>query len=136
VRHHQVYVGAGVSGTAALIATVRGLERLPPPLTRRLAERLAITIVERSGDFGPGLPYGRATAGFHLLNMKAGAMSLVHDAPDDFVAWLADRAPIDEALPRPPRAAIAGRHRYGDYTRQRFGEYRDRARRSGSSAAR
>ena len=131
MRHHQVYVGAGVSGTAALIATVRGLERLPPPLTRRLAERLAITIVERSGDFGPGLPYGRATAGFHLLNMKAGAMSLVHDAPDDFVAWLADRAPIDEALPRPPRAAIAGRHRYGDYTRQRFGEYRDRARRLG-----
>ncbi len=130
-RHHQVYVGAGVSGSAAVIATVRALERLPQPLARRLAERLAITIVEGTGDFGPGLPYGRATAGFHLLNMRAGAMSLMADEPDDFVAWLAGQPPIAEALPRPPRATIASRHRYGIYTRQRLAEHCERARRLG-----
>ncbi|GHJ42889.1 hypothetical protein Cs7R123_02310 [Catellatospora sp. TT07R-123] len=126
---HYVIVGAGASGTAAFIALVRELERLPAGV----AARTVVSIVERSGDFGPGLPYGAGTDPLHLLNMRAATMSLIADEPADFTGWLAGQGPVPETYPRAPEDMLASRHRFGVYARQRLAEYTGRARMLGAS---
>ena len=66
-------IGAGFSG--AMLAV-------------RLAETgIASTLIERSGEFGPGVAY---STGFerHLLNVRSDRMGAVAGRPDDFVRWL------------------------------------------------
>ncbi|RZU50937.1 putative NAD(P)/FAD-binding protein YdhS [Krasilnikovia cinnamomea] len=107
-RHVIVVVGAGVSATAFLDALGRGLTDITPALGRRLA----VTVVERTGDFGPGLPYGGQAAPFHLVNQDSGLMSLRADDPDDFTRWLAGRPALPDG--------VASRHTFGVYARERF----------------
>ncbi|MDX9910456.1 MAG: FAD/NAD(P)-binding protein [Phycisphaerales bacterium] len=66
-------VGSGFSGTMVAAHLLR-------------AGGVRVTLFEREGRFGPGLAYGTA-CGAHLLNVPAGRMSALPDAPDDFLRW-------------------------------------------------
>lgn len=46
-----------------------------------------IVLIDKSGRFGPGLAYGAAHRS-HLLNVRAGNMSIDPVRPNDFVEWL------------------------------------------------
>ncbi len=72
-------VGAGFSGSL----TALQLHRAGIP----------VGLVERSGDFGPGLAYGPRMQPCHLLNTPAGRMSADPDDPDHFTRWLAAHTP-------------------------------------------
>lgn len=111
-----VIIGAGASGTAMLIAYVRRLRERGAALARRTR----ITVVEATGDFGPGLPYGADAAPFHLMNMGAGTVSVLADRPLDFVDWLrgCGAAEVDGVADVP--AMFTSRHLFGRYLRERF----------------
>jgi uncharacterized NAD(P)/FAD-binding protein YdhS len=95
-----VIVGGGFSG--AMLAV-------------RLAERgVASTLINRTGDFGPGVAYATPFDG-HLLNVRSGRMSALAEQPDHFVRWLAVHHP---ALADPE--GFAPRRLYGLYVRERL----------------
>ncbi|GAA1974181.1 FAD/NAD(P)-binding protein [Amycolatopsis minnesotensis] len=71
-------VGAGASGTLAAVHLLRAAA------TGRRPMRL--TLVDRTGEFGPGLAY-RTGDPRHLLNTPAGKMSAFDDDPGHFVRW-------------------------------------------------
>jgi len=84
-------------------------------LAARLAEGgRASVLIDRTGDFGPGVAYSTPFAG-HLLNVRAGRMSAVEGRPGDFVDWLRANAP-DQADPM----GFAPRALYGRYVRDRL----------------
>jgi uncharacterized NAD(P)/FAD-binding protein YdhS len=72
-------VGAGFTGSL-----------LAAHLARQARGPLRIALIERRGEFGPGLAYSTKDAG-HLLNVRAGNMSAFPDDPDHFIRWLAKR---------------------------------------------
>jgi uncharacterized NAD(P)/FAD-binding protein YdhS len=69
-------IGAGFSGTLLSLH----LQDRSPPGTR-------IVLIERDGQFGPGLAYSTANPN-HLLNVPAGRMSAFEHRPRDFLDWL------------------------------------------------
>ena len=84
-------------------------------LAVRLAETgIASTLIERSGEFGPGVAY---STGFerHLLNVRSDRMGAVARRPDDFVRWLETRHPR-QADPE----GFAPRRLYGLYVKDRL----------------
>lgn len=84
-------------------------------LAARLAERDRTSVViDRTGDFGPGVAYSTPFAG-HLLNVRSARMSAVEGRPDDFTDWLKVHAP-DHADPQD----FAPRALYGRYVRDRL----------------
>ena len=90
-----VVVGAGFSGAALAVQL----------LTRT---RCSVTLIEASGVFGRGLAYS-TTDPVHLLNVRAGRMSLFPDDPDHFVRSLrasGRKEGPDDFVPR---------RLYGDY---------------------
>ena len=97
---HVAIVGGGFSGTM---------------LAARLAERgLASTVIDRTGDFGPGVAYATPFDG-HLLNVRANRMSAMEDRRDDFVRWLEVHHP-GQADPE----GFAPRRLYGLYIQDRL----------------
>jgi uncharacterized NAD(P)/FAD-binding protein YdhS len=68
-------VGAGASGTIAAVHLLRAAER-----------PLRLVLIDRSGTFGPGIPY-RTEDRHHLLNVPAGRMSALAADGDHFVRW-------------------------------------------------
>lgn len=78
-------VGAGFTGSL-----------LAAHLARQARGPLRIVLIERRGEFGPGLAYSTKDAG-HLLNVRAGNMSAFPDDPDHFIRWLAKRNGGDTA---------------------------------------
>ena len=88
-------VGAGFSGTSLAVQLLR---RSGGP----------VTLIERSGRFGPGLAYGTG-CDRHLLNVRSGRMSLLPSEPDHFTRWLAGAG-----LPADPNG-FARRAGYGRY---------------------
>ncbi|MFO1321933.1 MAG: FAD/NAD(P)-binding protein [Burkholderiales bacterium] len=62
-------------------------------LLRLSTRALGVRVIDRSGRFGPGLPY-QTRDPMHLLNVPAGNMSAWPDRPDHFVEYLrgADRS--------------------------------------------
>lgn len=99
-----VIVGGGAAGAVAAMHLLRAA-RCP----------ITVTVVEPSGDPGPGLAHGRA-APDHLLNVPAGRMGAFHDDPTDFLDWLRTSSSIpawEDFLPRLT---------YGAYLRQRLSE--------------
>jgi uncharacterized NAD(P)/FAD-binding protein YdhS len=92
-------VGGGFCGTLTAVHLLRAAA----PGTR-------VVLIERTGDFGPGIAY-RTTDARHRLNVPAGRMSAFPDRPDDFVAW----AEVDPA-------AFVSRRRYGAYLRTRLAQ--------------
>jgi uncharacterized NAD(P)/FAD-binding protein YdhS len=73
---HIVIVGAGLTGTAL---AARLLQRLERPAT--------ITLLDASGDFGPGLAYGTRHPS-HVMNTPADRIGAVPGDRGHFVAWL------------------------------------------------
>ncbi|WP_410582715.1 FAD/NAD(P)-binding protein [Amycolatopsis sp. lyj-108] len=71
-------IGVGASG--ALAAT----HLLGAAVEHR--RRLRLVLVDRGGEFGPGVAY-RTTDPEHLLNTPAGKMSALDDDPGHFVRW-------------------------------------------------
>lgn len=104
-------IGGGLSGT---LVTVN--------LLRYAARPLRVVLIERSGDFGPGVAYS-TTDPQHRLNVPAARMSAFQGAPLHLLTWAARRLErkLDgsEYLPR----AV-----YGDYLRALLAEEQKRAR--------
>ncbi|HEX8569608.1 MAG TPA: DUF6356 family protein [Caulobacteraceae bacterium] len=71
---HIVVLGAGFSGSALAVQLLA-------------RTRCAVTLVDASGVFGRGLAYSTRDPA-HLLNVRAGRMSLFPDDPDHFVRSL------------------------------------------------
>lgn len=71
-----VIVGAGFAGSALAIH-----------LARAIAPGTRVLLLGTSGETARGLAYS-TTSPVHLLNVRAGRMSLDRDAPDHFAAWL------------------------------------------------
>lgn len=77
-----------------------------------------VIVIDKGGGFGRGLAYSTPDPA-HLLNVPAGRMSVLPDAPDDFVSWL--RARTGAADPD----AYVSRGIYGDYLGERMRITRD-----------
>jgi uncharacterized NAD(P)/FAD-binding protein YdhS len=100
-----VVVGAGFAGTATAVQLLRAWRGGP----------LELTLLERSGSFGPGVAFSTPDAQ-HLLNVNAVGMSALPDAPRDFLDWLRAR---DEAV---HAGTFAPRLAYGAYLRELLAE--------------
>jgi len=90
-------VGSGFSGTLLAVH-----------LLRRAGDATRLTLVERSGRFGPGVAYGTRHAGA-LLNVPAGRMSAFDADPDHFLRWARAIDPSIQGGSFVPRAL------YGNY---------------------
>ena len=86
-------IGGGFSGCA-----------VAAQLARHAPDGFSVRLFE-PGELGRGAAYGTRHSE-HLLNTRAGAMSLYPDDPDHFVRWLG---------PRADRTAFVSRRLYGDY---------------------
>ena len=93
-------IGGGCSGTLAAIH-----------LLRSTGDR--VVLAEAGPLLGGGVAYG-TTDQRHLLNSRAGTMSVAHDEPADFVGWCRGRDPAVGGDSFVPRAW------YGDYLRDRL----------------
>lgn len=100
-RKSIAVIGGGFSGSLLAIHLLR---RLPPDCRVHLLER-------RSG-FGTGMAYSTGNPN-HLLNVPAGRMSAFHDAPDDFVRWLARQPDVPAEMARSD--AFVSRGLFGRY---------------------
>ncbi len=109
-RKTVAVIGAGLSGT--LVAA---------NLLRHATRPLRIVLIERSGDFGPGVAYSTGDPQ-HRLNVPAARMSAFPDAPLHLMTWarrhLGRRVAPGEFLPRSV---------YGEYLRALLSDERERA---------
>jgi uncharacterized NAD(P)/FAD-binding protein YdhS len=96
-----VVIGAGFAGSATAVQLLRAWQGGP----------LELTLLERARDFGPGVAFSTPDER-HLLNVVAGGMSALPDAPEHFLDWLREREPGAHAGTFAPRRA------YGDYLRE------------------
>jgi uncharacterized NAD(P)/FAD-binding protein YdhS len=96
-------VGGGLAGTLTAIGLLRA------------ARPVEVVLVERSGDFGPGVAY-RTQDPHHLLNQPAARMSAFVGDLDHFRRW-AERCRGDGSP-----AAFHPRSVYGDYLRELLDE--------------
>lgn len=94
-----VVVGGGAAGTIAAAHLVRAATPAMP---------VHVSLVERSGRFGPGLAYDTHHH-LHTVNNFAARLSAVPGDPDHLVRWCRDRG--DEIGP----TSFVGRGRYGAY---------------------
>lgn len=97
-------IGAGLSGSLLAVN-----------LLQRCHADDRVLLIEKRAGFGRGLAYSTRNPN-HLLNVRAENMSAFHDRPDDFVAWLRDRA-AGKGGPRPDGDSFVSRQLYGDYIR-------------------
>lgn len=94
-------VGAGLTGSAIAVH-----------LARRAPVGMRVVLFGAPGETARGLAYSTTTPE-HLLNVRAGRMSLVPDDPGHFVRWLVDDAP--GAVAGDPSEHYAPRMVYGRY---------------------
>lgn len=94
-------VGSGFSGSLTAVHLLRAIAHGAP---------LRIVLIERRGDFGPGLTYSTPNP-IHLLNVPAGRMSALPDEPDHFLNWVRRRDPLATG------GYFAPRGLYGQYIR-------------------
>lgn len=101
-------IGIGAAGTSLAIRAARELRDTE------------IVLIERSGDFGPGIAYGAPDPRF-LVNTNAWKMGGFREDPKDFARWLDSHA----ALWRGLHPGLAGaRFTEGDYVpRMVYGAY-------------
>ena len=103
-------IGSGLSGTLAAVNLLRYATR-----------PLRIVMIERSGDFGPGVAYS-TTDPQHRLNVPAARMSAFEAAPLHLLTWasrhLERQVDGSEYLPR---------RVYGDYLRALLADERARS---------
>jgi uncharacterized NAD(P)/FAD-binding protein YdhS len=95
-------IGGGCSGTLAAIHLFRSTDH-------------RVVLAEAGPLLGGGVAYGTTDPG-HLLNTRAGTMSVSTGEPADFVAWCRTR---DASM---HEGSFAPRAWYGGYLRDRLGE--------------
>ena len=76
---HLVIIGAGFSGTLTALHALRSPD-------------VHVTLIERTGRFGPGVAYSTHNPA-HLLNVPAGNMSAFDDDPADFLRFAQGKDP-------------------------------------------
>ena len=96
-RRHVAIVGGGFSGVALAAQLLRGGDGT-----------LRVTLLEAGARLGRGLAYGTRDPA-HLLNTRAGRMSLFAEDPAHFVRW--NRAHGRNVAPED----FVARSVYGDY---------------------
>jgi uncharacterized NAD(P)/FAD-binding protein YdhS len=107
---HVAIIGGGLTGATAAIQLLRTIDR-----------PFDLTIVEPEERLGCGLAYGRAQS-YHLLNVRAGKLGVIHDQPNDFALWARDRSFGIRARPHQPEPARAflPRRVFGAYVEERL----------------
>lgn len=98
-------IGAGFSGTALAVQCLRRARGRP----------LRVVLIERHREPGRGVAYGTESPA-HLLNVPAGRMSMLPEAPDDFLRYIAAR----DVMAAP--GSFIWRSLYGAYLRARLRE--------------
>jgi uncharacterized NAD(P)/FAD-binding protein YdhS len=99
-------IGAGFSGTIAVLHLLR---QLPPDQP--------VLLCERAPEFARGVAYATGDAD-HLLNVRATNMSALADDPDHFASWLQRRAAQTTHGLHPTGAGLfASRGLFGEYLR-------------------
>lgn len=99
-RRRIVVIGGGAAGTLTAVHLMREAGE----------EGAEIILVDRDGDFGPGVAY-RTSNPLHLLNVPAGRMGGIAGQPEDFHAWVERRGDPDGPEAFLPRGL------YGRYLR-------------------
>src|SRR5512138_1194658 len=100
--HHVVIIGGGFSGTALAVQ-----------LLRCGNARREITLIESRERLGRGIAYGTSLDA-HVLNTRAGRMSLLPDDSEHFVNWLRRRGE------RASGGDFVSRRLYGEYVEETF----------------
>jgi uncharacterized NAD(P)/FAD-binding protein YdhS len=101
---HLAIIGGGFSGAVLALET--------------RARGGCATVIDKAGAFGRGLAYSTKDPA-HLLNVPAGRMSVMPDAPDDFVAWLRGVGRAFNPIAVGPNVYVP-RHIYGAYLEERL----------------
>lgn len=96
-------IGAGLTGSTLALQ-----------LARHLRSGTRVLVIGAPGETARGLAYSTKSPG-HLLNVRAGRMSLVAGDPDHFVRWLAPDAGGDVV---DLRQHFAPRREYGRYVEE------------------
>jgi uncharacterized NAD(P)/FAD-binding protein YdhS len=102
-------VGAGLTGSLLAIQ-----------LLRQMPAGSSVALIGKAGETGMGLAYGTRNP-VHLLNVRAGRMSLDAEDEGDFASWLAAAHPELEG-PQGFTETYAPRGTYGEYVRIRLAE--------------
>jgi hypothetical protein len=102
-------VGAGFSGSTIAIQQLQHYVELLK--TNKNLPPLTIRLIDRTGTFGPGLPYGTDDDVF-IHNQPAYAMSPFPDDPDHFTRWLRAHDP------KATGDTFATRHEFGIYLKE------------------
>ena len=103
-------IGGGLSG--ALVA-IQLLRRARPPLR--------ISVIEPRAELGKGVAYSTSSPS-HLLNVRAGNMSIFPEEPQDFLEYLGATGSAEPS----PKAFIE-RQRFGAYVSERLQQARSKA---------
>ena len=99
--HHVAVIGSGATGAALVIQLVRHL-----PAGSR------VLLLGTPRETGHGIAYG-TTLPAHLLNVRAGRMSVIHDDPSHLTRWLL-RAGFGGSAEEVAESYVP-RSAYGDY---------------------
>jgi uncharacterized NAD(P)/FAD-binding protein YdhS len=94
VRYKFAIVGCGLTGTAMLCRLV---ERMGDKGSAHAIEpsALEVQLYEKEKIFGPGFPHSaEVTLPFHITNMCASDMGILHNRPEDFQEWVAGSSDV------------------------------------------
>lgn len=75
-------VGGGASGALVVVNLLRSLR----------SGDAEIVLIDRNGEFGPGIAYSTANP-HHRLNVAAARMGAIDGEPEHFLDWLRQRQP-------------------------------------------
>src|SRR5436305_1811184 len=115
IRVARAYLPAMADADVAIVGGGAGGTLVAIQLLRQARPPLSITLVEPGERLGRGVAYSTREPE-HLLNVPAGKVSALPDAPDHFARWA-----------RSPVGAFVARGRYGDYLDETLRETAARA---------
>lgn len=104
-RRTIAVIGGGAAGTISAVHLLR----------QAAEEGIDLVLIDREGDFGPGLPY-RTRDPLHVLNVPASRMGAISGYPEHFHRWLWKKnisAGPESFMPR---------SLFGDYLRELLAE--------------
>jgi len=100
-RPRVAVIGGGAAGTISAVHLLR----------QAGSAGVVVDLIDRDGDFGPGVPY-RTSDPLHVLNVPATRMGAISGEPDHFHRWLIERG--EDIGPE----AFATRSAFGTYLRE------------------
>jgi len=88
MQFHLAIIGGGLTATAMLCRLVQQV-REKAQQGRLVPARFGIQIYEKQDTFGPGFPHNdQFVLPFHITNMCASDMGILHGKPGDFQNWV------------------------------------------------